>query len=211
MKPRIRFFALVSVTVLNLTGAANAQSDNGLYQDVRDPDASFVRLIVPGKNYGKVASAGISDLQNGVSNYIHVEPGEIKVAVEGAESSFTVAPRSFYSVILADDGTPVPLPDTLQSNPAKADIAFFNLTDADELDLFVPRAKANVAQGISAGQNSSVAVKAPLTLDFEIKSGDAVLASVPGVELRRKEGVTIIVTGRDGAYSAFAHENSFVN
>ncbi|MFD0978428.1 alginate O-acetyltransferase AlgF [Tropicimonas aquimaris] len=211
MTRALRALTLACLAALPAAGAAQAQADNGLYEAVRDPDASFVRLIIPGKTYGKVASAGVADLHNGVSNYIHVEPGEIKVAVAGAESSFTVAPRSFYSVVLAEDGTPVPLPDTLQSNPAKADITFFNLTDTDALDLFVPRARANVAEAVPQGQNSSVAVKAPLTLDFEVRAGDAVLASVAGVELRRKEGVTIIATGTGGDYTAFALENAFVN
>ena len=211
MKLPHRSPALGAIAAMFMSGAALGQTDNGLYKDVRDPDASFVRLIVPGKNHGRIASAGVADLDNGVSHFVHVEPGEVKVAVEGAESSFTVAPRTVYSVIVAEDGTPVPLPEKLESNPAKADVSFFNLTDRDGLDLFVPRAKANVAQGIAAGRNDSVAVKAPLTLDFEVKSGDEVLASVPGVELRRKEGVSIIVTGRDGDYRAFAHANAFMN
>ena len=211
MTPRLRSLTLSVAAALCLSGTAHAQADNGLYRDVRDPDASFVRLIIPGKSYGKVAAAGVSNLRNGVSDYIHVDPGEIKIAVEDAETSLTVLPRSFYTVIVASDGTPTALPDTLQANPAKADISFFNLSDRDGVDLFVPRAKANVAKAVAAGSNSSVAVKAPLTLDFEVKAGDEVLATVPSVELRRKEGVAIIVTGRAGAYEAFAHDNAFVN
>lgn len=206
-----RSVALAAAVFFGLSASVNAQADDGLYRDVRDPDASFVRLVVPGKSYGRIDAAGVSDLADGVSDYIHVEPGEIRVAVEEAEGSVTVAPRSYYTVILGADGLPVALTDQLQSNPAKADVSFFNLTDLDGVDLFVPRAGANVAEGIAAGAVRSVAVKAPLTLDFEVRAGGKVLATVPGVDLRRKEGVTIIATGQAGAYQAFARDNAFVN
>lgn len=211
MLPHLRTAGFGLLATLTLATSATAQADDGLYEAARDPDASFVRLIVPGKSFGTVAAAGISDLENGVSAYINVEPGEVRVAVEGAEGSFTVEPRSFYSVVLSADGTPTALPDALVENPAKADVSFFNLTDLDGVDLFVPRAKANVAQGVAAGSNSSVAVKAPLTLDFEVRSGEEVLATVASVSLERKAGITIIVTGSGGSYKAFAQENSFIN
>ena len=55
----------------------------------------------------------------------------------------------------------------------------------------------------------AVALKAPLTLDFELRADGETLASVAAVELKRKAGVSIVLTELDGAYTAVAVPNSY--
>ena len=54
-------------------------------------------------------------------------------------------------------------------------------------------------------------LKAPLTLDFEVRDGETVLASLPAIEMRRRAGVTVVFSGSAGAYSAFSTENLYSN
>ncbi len=65
-------------------------------------------------------------------------------------------------------------------------------------------------EGLEPAQSRSVALKAPLTLDFELRDGTEALATVAAVELKRKTGVTIVLTELDGAYFAAAVPNIYI-
>ena len=100
--------------------------------------------------------------------------------------------------------------DMLQLNPAKADVSLYNLSAQDGVDLYVPAARAVALQAVSANSGKSVALKAPLTLDFDMKNGERTLASVASVALKRRSGVSIVLTGAEGGYSAAAVANSYM-
>ena len=56
---------------------------------------------------------------------------------------------------------------------------------------------------------AAVAVRAPLTLDFELRAEDATLAGVASVALERKAGVSFVMTGARGIYDAVAVPNTY--
>ena len=191
------------------TGAAHAQADDALYEPVPDPDSSFVRVIAPAEEYGVIASTSLSQMED-VTPYVSVDPGEVSIKVGDLGTTVLVEKGAFYTVALMDGSEPKTHQDTIIASPAKADLAFYNLTDLAGLSLYVPAAKANVAEGISSGGQFSIALRAPLTLDFEVQKDGETLATISGVELRRKEGVTVVVTGAAGSYTGFATNNVFV-
>ena len=205
---RLTMTAAAALIALGTT-QATAQADNGLYEPAPDPDASFVRLIAPEEEFGTIDTKAMNQMQD-VTPYVSVQPGEVRVKAGGTDTTVTVEKGAYYTVALGAGNTATTLKDTIIASPAKADLAFYNLTDTEGLALFVPAAKANVAEGVAVGDMSAVALKAPLTLDFEVRMGDEVIATVPAVELRRKEGISIVVTGSAGAYEAFATNNVFL-
>jgi len=198
------FFALAMMAT-----SALPQADNGLYEPAPDPDASFVRLIAPGEASGTIAAKAMNKM-DAVSPYVSVAPGEVSVTAGDTDTVVSVEKGGFYTVTLASGGAAATMKDTIIASPAKADLAFYNLSDLPALSLFVPAANANVAEGIDPSAMFAAALKAPLTLDFEVRNGDEVVATIPAVELRRKEGVTIVITGSAGDYDGFATNNVFL-
>jgi hypothetical protein len=189
---------------------ATAQ-DAGLYDQIASPDASFVRVIVPPMGLGAVGSTSFDALQNGVSPYVVIDqPGAVPVVAGAAQGSIDVAPASFYSYVIAPDGTGVMVQDQITRGAAKADVAFYNLSDLPTVDLFVPQAKAIAIPATPSGQAGFVALKAPLTLDFQAKQGDTVLASTTAVDLKRREGVTLVLLGSAGNYQLTAAANTLM-
>jgi len=183
--------------------------DGGLYEDVLDPNAAFVRVIAAPMEGALVQTTSFDALSEGVSPYVVIgEPGEVKVTAGMAEGTVDVSPGSWTTFVVKADGTGVFLNDEVKANPSQSDVAFYNLSDVPSADLYVPAAKAAAVPGVAMGEGGNVALKAPLTLDFEARDGDTVLASVTGVDLKRRDGVTFVLRGQGGSYELVAVPNA---
>ncbi|WP_425052178.1 alginate O-acetyltransferase AlgF [Psychromarinibacter sp. S121] len=204
-----RRFVLAGVLAISAAAGPAFAQDDGLYQDVFDPNSSFIRVLAPGEAFATVDGTEVRNLDEGVSSYVNVMPGTIEVALPSATTSIEVAPSSYYTVVLSETGEPEVLTDEMVNSPSKSDVSFYNLTGNDAVELYVPAAKAVAIEDVAPGLGKSVALKAPLTLDFELRAGGETLASVPAVELKRKAGVSIVLTELDGAYTAVAVPNSY--
>jgi Alginate O-acetyl transferase AlgF len=197
------------ILALCLTTTAAFAQDAGLYDDIASPDASFVRVIVPPNGVAMVQTTSFDALDTGLSPYVVVEePGEVQISAGVDETTATVEAGKFYTYIVAEGGEGELLTDTITRSPGQADVAFYNLSDVAAVDLYVPAAKAVAIPGVAAGAGDAVALKAPLNIAFELRDGDKVLASVAAVDLKRREGVTIVLRGTAGAYTAFAAANA---
>jgi ABC-type transporter Mla maintaining outer membrane lipid asymmetry ATPase subunit MlaF len=97
--------------------------------------------------------------------------------------------------------------DAVSADVAKAELYFYNLSDLDSVDLFVPAAKVVAIAGVTKGGGKNVALRAPLTLKLELRHGDRLLAALDAVQLNRRAGVTIVLTGKADAYRAAVLEN----
>ncbi len=194
------------IKALTLTLAATAAwpglaQDGGLYEDVPDPNASFVRVVAVNLTNAVVQNTAFNDMASGVSGYVVVnEPGEISITAGVDETKVTVEAGKYYSFVVGADGTKTLVPENISSSPAQAVVTVFNLSDKPMIDLFVPAASAVAVPGVGVNSSASVALKAPLTLDFEIREGDMVLASLAAVDLERRAGVAIVFRGSGGAY-----------
>lgn len=190
-----------TLTAALAAGAPSLAQDGGLYEDVPDPNASFVRVVAVGLNQAVVGATSLDQIEDGVSGYVVIDkPGEITIMTGLDETKVTIEAGKYYSFIVGPDGTKTLVHEDISSSPAQAVLSFFNLSDKASVDLFVPAAKAVAVAGIAPDAAGSVALKAPLTLDFDVREGDTVLASLPAVELKRRAGVAIVFRGTAGAY-----------
>jgi hypothetical protein len=205
MKTTLKLTSLALI----LAGAPLLAQDGGLYEDVLDPNASFVRVITLPMENALVQTTSFDALETGVSPYVVIaEPGEVKVTAGTAEGVANIGPGTWMTYVIAADGTGTFLTDEIKASPAQADVAFYNLSDMPSVELYVPAAKAAAIAPVATGESGSVALKAPLTLDFEAKDGETVLATVSGVELKRRDGVTFVFRGSNGTYELLAVPNS---
>lgn len=214
LTPRLFRWTKASAALLALPLLAlplHAQ-DGGLYEDVPDPNASFVRVVGADLNSAVINNTALDGLDTGISPYVVItDPGDITISAGTDETVETIQPGTFYSLIVAQDGSKSMVTDTITLNPAQADVTFYNLSDLPSVDLFVPAAKAVAIPGVAANATGSVALKAPLTLDFEVREGDTTLATLPGIALERRKGVAIVFRGSGGTYELVSAENKIAN
>lgn len=197
---------------LSLAAAAPALAqDNQLYEEPADPNASFVRIVSPGETLAVVQGNTFDNVQGGVTPYVTLAPGAVSVTVGGLAGEGEIPPASFYSFVSGTDGTLHLLQDVITNSPAKADLVFYNLSDLPSVDLFVPAVDTLALEDIVQNTSRQVTLKAPLTLDFEVRAGATVLASLPAIEMRRRAGVTVVFSGNAGDYTAFSTENLYSN
>ncbi len=186
--------------------------DGGLYEDVPDPSASFVRVVAAAPTNAVIDTKTFDQLDGGISGYVVVaKPGEIKLVTGVDDATVKVEAGKYYSYVVGADGTKTLVPEDITSNPAQAVISFFNLSDLPKVDLYVPAAKAVALPGVPMNGAANVALKAPLTLDFEVRDGDKVLASLPAVDLQRRGGVAIVLRGSAGNYTVAGSNSTLAN
>lgn len=199
--------AAVFIAVFAAAVAAQAQ-DAGLYGRAVDPNASFVRVVAFEQQTAMIGGKPVSPSQ-GVSPYVNVDPGAVSVSSGGTNATLNVEPGKYYTMTMGADGERV-FSDSVKSDPAKAQLYLYNLSDIPNVDLFVPAAKAVALKGVAAGQSKDVALKAPLSLAFEVQKDGYTVASVDAIDLKRKAGYSIVITGADGQYKAVALENNLL-
>ncbi len=204
-----RFFSAAALILpMALSAAAALAGDEGLYEDVFDPQSSFVRVLAPGQPFAAVDGRRLSEFTAGLSSYVNVMPGTISLAYSGGTLDMAIMPSSHYTVVVMGGAAPVILTDDLKLNPARSDVSLYNLT-SEAVDLYVPAARAVALKAVPPMQARSVALKAPLTLDFVSQSGGADIAMTPAVELKRRGGVSIVLTDSGAGHSAVAVANSY--
>ena len=203
-------FIRASLSTLLLAVAAPAfAQDDGLYDAPVDPNSAFVRVLVPGAAVAVVNGTTVDDVTDGLSAYVNVAPGDIQVSAGDVTGSVTASAGAYYTYATTAAGEPLLLTDQPASDPSKATVYFYNLSDKPTVDLFVPSAKAKAIEGVAGDTAKSVALKAPLTLDFEVQADGETVAQVAALELKRRGGVSIVFTGSGGSYTATAVQNAF--
>ncbi|WP_103259082.1 alginate O-acetyltransferase AlgF [Tabrizicola aquatica] len=192
-----------------LAATATLAQDASLYEDVASPSSTFVRVVDAGTPVAVIQSASFEGGDSGVTPYVVID-GATEVQITSGETTATEAiqPATFYSFVVGADGTSALVVDKITRNPAQADVTFYNLSDIAQVDLYVPQAKAVAIEDVAAGSGGAVALKAPLTLDFEVRDGENTVASVAGVNLVRREGVAIVLSGTGGTYTATMTPNA---
>jgi alginate O-acetyltransferase complex protein AlgF len=199
-----------TLAALLLASATPVMSqDDGLYDAPVDPNSAFVRVLVPGAAVAVVNGTTVDQVTDGLSAYVNVKPGDIQVSAGDLAGSVSASPGAYYTYASTAGGDPLVLTDKPASDPSKATVYFYNLSDKATVDLFVPSAKVNAIEGVAEDSGKSVALKAPLTLDFEVQADGATVATVAALDLKRRGGVSIVFSGSGGTYTATAVENAF--
>lgn len=204
-----RIPASCSLLALITFGSTALAQDAGLYEEVANPNSSFVRVVDAKSPVAMVEAVSFDNIVAGVTPYVVID-GETEVQITSGELSATetVEPATFYSFVVGADGSSALVVDKITRNPSQADVTFYNLSDIASADLYAPQAKAIAIEGVGKNEGGAVALKAPLTLDFEVREGETVLAKVPAVDLKRREGVAIVLSGTGGTYTATVTPNA---
>lgn len=195
--------ALVSMAASLAFAHPSLADDGGLYEKPIDPNSAFVRVIAPGSSIASVKNSSFSQLNDGVSPYVAVAPGDISVSSSFRQASVEAAAGKFYSAVITQDGV-VTVEDDMTKNPAKATLTLYNLTEKAALDLFVPQAGADAVSDVDSGSSKSVSLRAPLKVDLVVRDGEKQVAKIDAVEFKRLAGVTIVVTGTGDDVTAVA-------
>ena len=202
---------LAQLTAVAALFSATAFADDaGLYQGVFDPNSSFIRVVAPGESIVAIDGQTLRDMEAGVSGFVNVMPGDIPVSASLASTSVSAGPGAHYTLIMRDDQTMAVLEDAIINDPAKADVTLYNLTDTAAVELFVPQANATAIEAVDTMSGETVGLRAPLTLDFEVRADGETLATVSALDLQRGVGVSIVLIETDGTYSATATTNSYL-
>lgn len=209
MTPTLKFLSAIVLLVAIAAPHAVLAQDEGLYDAPVDPNSAFVRVLAPGAAMAVVNGTTVDGLTDGLSAYVNVPPGEIAVAAGDVTGSVTATPGAYYTYALTTSGVPVVLQDQAANDPSKAIVYFYNLSDKAAVDLFVPSAKVNAIEAIPAAAGKSVALKAPLKLDIEVIADGETIATVAQLDLKRRGGISIILSGSEGNYTATAVQNAF--
>lgn len=195
-----------SVLAVLLAAQPSKADDAGLYDKPIDPSSAFVRVISPGSSIASIMASSFDGLNDGISPYVAVKPGDIDVSSRLSQSKIRAQAGKFYTAILTKDGA-LTLEDDVTKNPARASLTFYNLSDINDVSLFVPKAKADALSNVESGGSKSVALRAPLTVDLVVRADGKDLASIEAVELKRDGGVTIVLTGAADSVSAVATQS----
>jgi len=189
-----------------------AADDAGLYDAPPPPDSAFVRVLNPAVSGGpatvtiegkevKVAAASLTP-------YAVVQSGTVSVEGGKAPATFDAKQGTFYTVVISDGIMKSVFDDAPLSDPAKSRLYFYNMSDAADVDLFVPAAKVTAIKQVEPGAGLSVELKAPLMLDFVAQSGGRELAKFTAVSLKRRGTLSLVVFGTDGNYTGSVIANS---
>lgn len=198
----------IAVLAVGFSGTTGYAQDAGLYGKAADPKASFVRVVGLDQQPATIGGKPVPPTQ-GVSPYVNVDPGSVEVSSGGQSTVMTVEPGKYYTMAMGLNGERV-FSDTVKNDPAKVQLYLYNLSDLKSVDLFVPAAKAIALKSVAAGESKDVALKAPLSLAFEIQKDGAAIAKIETIDLKRKAGYSIVITGANGSYSAIALENNLL-
>ncbi len=203
------FFSLLMLTVLTFT---TAQADDAeLYDKPIPANAALVRVVnaasgvveapatVSSFGFGKVKYAAIT-------NYKIVNEGDVTATIGGVSQKIALKAGNYYTAVLTNDLKIVLLQDALISNPAKARIYFYNLSDAASASVFAPEHKTAIIAGVAKNAANSKEINA-FKLNIQVKAADAVLKEFANVQLKRRVGVTFLLIGSKGKYTVKMLEN----
>lgn len=198
----MRIVKLLSLlaTFVAFINPAQAADDTALYDPAPPADSAFVRIInasgatadvtVGGASYSGVTAPGIS-------SYRIIPQGEQEVKAGDFSKKLTITAGKYYSLALTEkDGKKdlASIEDAIIKNPAKAMIYFYNLSDAPTSALHAVKQKADIIADIKPGTSGSREVNA-LTIDVAVNAEGKEIKGFPGVELKRRTGVSFLLSG----------------
>ncbi len=176
---------------------ATVQADEAaLYAPAPPADAAFVRVINVTDSQELNISIGavtppFTD-EKRVSDYAVVKQGEHTVTLDGSTESLTLEASNYYSVAVTSDKELVLIKDIFVEDPTKAALYFYNFTSAPA-SLVSPSYGATLFEKVESNTGTSRDINA-VSFDLAIKDeSDETLATLDKVELKRRQGTSIII------------------
>lgn len=204
---RLLYVALA--TGLSATSALG--QDDGLYPEPSAPDASFVRVYAgPTENVSVDGGRPLDPTANGLTPYTEILPGAVVIRVGPSEHAIEAGASAHYTFVPpSSGGEGVLLTDAVSNAPGEADLLFYNFTEIEAVDLFVPSAEVVALPPVAAGDGAGVALRAPLTLGFVARSDGQIIAEASAVAMRPRTGTSLVLMGSGGSYTLTAAVNIY--
>ncbi|KQV70464.1 alginate O-acetyltransferase AlgF [Rhizobium sp. Root1220] len=181
--------------------------DSGLYGKPTDPNSSFIRILDATASSAIIAGSSIENFSDGVSPYVNVKPGEVEMSIGPKTATVTAEPGKYYTYAALAGGQTKLYTDAVKDDPSKAQVYLYNLSDIKAVDLVVPAARATALTAVALGTAQSVSLRAPLSLSFAIQESGKTVAETAKIDLKRRSGFTIVISGSAGNYHVIALEN----
>jgi alginate O-acetyltransferase complex protein AlgF len=199
-----KYIAILMLGACFSSGFAMAE-DEGLYDPAPPSGSAFVRFVnaddapaqpeAKGKKHARI-STGV------ISPYYPVAAGQTDLKLGESTASQDIEEGAFYTAILKDAGLTI-VKDQSPENPAKAVLAFYNLTDKEELSLKTDDGKVEIIPATGAGESGYREVNG-----VEIKAaaydGSKKVADAGPVDLKRGKASAVLVTQEGDAFKASA-------
>lgn len=199
---------LLALAVMAFSFPAMAQ-DEALYDPVAPEGSAFVRFINDGDKAEalKPAIGGKTYKETPFGEagpYVPVKGGEAAdLSLGGATAKETLEKGAYYTVLLKGGALSV-LKDEALANPAKAEIAFYNLTGKDGLALKTADGKTEVVAPVASGKAGYREING-VTVPVAVYSGaDKAAELAAPLDLKRGEATTVIVRETDKGLEAVA-------
>jgi alginate O-acetyltransferase complex protein AlgF len=195
--------AFVSSVSFSLPAQAASNADDGLYDPVAPEGSAFVRFIghggaekpsINGKSYESVEALK-------ATAYYVAHEGQIEAVLGAAKVKSPVKAGKFYSAVVSDKAL-VLLEDPVLTNKAKAQIVFYNLSDAAKLSLkTADDKKIGIVEGVGQNKNDVREIN-PVSVNLAVYDGDKKIADLGSVALERGQSYGVIAAGKAGAVKA---------
>lgn len=204
-----RFLCIAVATGLLATSAL--AQDEGLYPEPSAPDASFVRIYAgPTENVSVDGGRPLDPAANGLTPYTEILPGSVIIRIGPSEHAIQAGARTHYTFVPpSSGGEGILLTDPVTNTPGEADLLFYNFTEIEAVDLFVPAAAVVALAPVAAGDGAGVALRAPMTLGFMARSDGQGIAEASAVAMRPRTGTSLVLMGSAGSYTLRAAANIY--
>lgn len=182
--------------------------DAGLYDAPIPADAGFLRVIASDGRPNAALAVGDRTLTTGAegaSPYAIFKQGAYPVGASGRD--VTVEPGSFTTLVLQPEGGFTVLSDAPLASPKASGIHVYNLSALPDVTLFAPEFQRAVVENVAAGTTQGRAFGEG-ALVLEVRAGDRSIATFPKHAIRRREAISVIVTGSAAAPHAALVENT---
>lgn len=201
---------LLFILLMALPSLSIASQDEGLYPNLPPSNAAFVRVInQSGTIMNDVTLSGISlgiIKEKNVTDYIVAQSGLADIIINKKLLNHTLMAGQYYTVgFLFNDL--IILSDQEIVNPTKAVIAFYNMSDNDNLSLVSTTHDVNIFNDINIGKKDSREINA-IPIGVAIKNGDSLIKKITNIKLQRQMVTSIFVIGENGNYDVIIKNNT---
>ena len=199
---------ITTLLIATCLAAPAIAQDGGLYPEPSSPDASFLRVLDADGNGARIGGTDVTINEAGFTPYVEVQPGTVELDIANVASEFEVGANTHYTVVADDEETTL-IEDGVEDSPAQADLLVYNLAAFEMFDLYAVEADVAAVSDVAPGDHAGVALKAPLTLTFELRQDGETLASLEPMTLERGTGSTVVVTGGAGDAELHAANSTY--
>ncbi len=172
-----------------VSGTAMSQD---LYGPQAPADAAWLRVINAAdlELHASVANSEFLLAFTQAGDYLPVDPGQVRVALNGAEHAVDIAAGQFLSVINTP-GDIMIIEDPVLRDISRGLLGLLNLTQHPSLSLLTPGGDT-VVEGVEPGAAASLAINAATT-ELEVHADGEVLGTVPEHAFERGVAYTVAV------------------